>query len=173
MTQPRRHSALEAAANVLVGMGINLGANAVILPAFGFRITTGQNLGMMGIYTLISVGRSYALRRVFNRFHRPTPHGGAMSLDRATLEAVLGLSRHAGISIDGKYTVPCIAAHEVQALLSATEAPREAESRKVMKAMDGWLHYESACCKLYDHVPAPTTEADAWLARQRKDAKND
>jgi hypothetical protein len=45
----------------------NFLANLTILPWFGFAIKPGQALTMGAIFTVISVVRSYALRRAFNR----------------------------------------------------------------------------------------------------------
>lgn len=74
MTQPRKHSALEAVANVVVGYGINFTANAIIFPRFGWDITVRQNLALGIFFTVVSVARSYTLRRVFNRAsHRNKP----------------------------------------------------------------------------------------------------
>lgn len=66
--QLKRHSAIEAITNICVGYGINFTANMVILPLFGFDISVAQNLFLGTLYTVISLIRSYVLRRVFNRF---------------------------------------------------------------------------------------------------------
>lgn len=71
MTQTRLGSFIEAIINVLIGFGINFTANMLIFPMFGFHITHGANLALGLIYTVISVVRSYAVRRWFNaRLHR-------------------------------------------------------------------------------------------------------
>lgn len=70
MTQTRMGSLIEACMNVLIGLVINMVANFVILPMVGFHITLGQNLFIGVLYTVISVARSYAIRRWFNaRLH--------------------------------------------------------------------------------------------------------
>ncbi len=66
MTQTRLGSLIEAIINVLIGFGINFTANMLIFPLFGFHITPGANLALGLIYTVISVVRSYAVRRWFN-----------------------------------------------------------------------------------------------------------
>lgn len=66
--QSKRGSALEAIVNVLVGYGINMLANFTIFPAFGWNITLEQNLLLGVFYTIISLVRSYLLRRTFNWF---------------------------------------------------------------------------------------------------------
>lgn len=66
-SQTRLGSFIEAWVNVLIGFGINFTANLVILPLFGFESLTLLNNFYIGlIYTLISVARSYLIRRWFN-----------------------------------------------------------------------------------------------------------
>lgn len=82
MTQTRLGSFIEAIINVIIGFGINFVANMLIFPHFGFHITPGANFLMGCIYTVISVVRSYCVRRWFNaRLHR------LASLAAARLEA--------------------------------------------------------------------------------------
>tara|TARA_Y100001963_G_scaffold63556_1_gene88544 strand:+ start:1358 stop:1579 length:222 start_codon:yes stop_codon:yes gene_type:complete len=68
MSQSRTHSAAEAVANVAIGYGISVGATVLILPAFGYRVTAPDAFGIAGVFTLVSLARSYLLRRAFNRF---------------------------------------------------------------------------------------------------------
>jgi hypothetical protein len=71
MTQTRLGSLIEACINVLIGFGINFCANLLILPLIGFHISVGQNLFIGLLYTVISVARSYVIRRWFNaRLHQ-------------------------------------------------------------------------------------------------------
>lgn len=70
MNQTRLGSLIEAAINVVVGFSINFAANFVVLPLFGWHVTVADNLILGGIYTAISVARSYVIRRWFNaRLH--------------------------------------------------------------------------------------------------------
>jgi hypothetical protein len=70
MTQTRMGSLIEACMNVLIGFTINFFANILILPLIGFHITPGQNLFIGVLYTIVSVARSYVIRRWFNaRLH--------------------------------------------------------------------------------------------------------
>jgi hypothetical protein len=66
VNQTRLGSFIEACFNVLIGFGINFTANLLILPAFGFAITLADNFLIGILYTVISVVRSYAVRRWFN-----------------------------------------------------------------------------------------------------------
>lgn len=67
MTQRRLHSALESVANVAVGYGIAVATQAAVFPLFGLHASPGDHLAIGGIFTAVSLVRSYALRRVFNR----------------------------------------------------------------------------------------------------------
>lgn len=70
MTQSRLGSLIEALANIVIGFTINWWANILILPLFGFHVTGGQAFGIGVIFTVISLVRSYVLRRWFNaRLH--------------------------------------------------------------------------------------------------------
>ena len=71
MNQPRLESFIEAWVNVAIGFGINFTANMLVLPSFGFNVSAGQAFGIGMVFTVISVARSYAIRRFFNTYlHR-------------------------------------------------------------------------------------------------------
>lgn len=72
VSQTKVGSLIEAWANVFIGFWINFFANLLILPLFGFTsLTLTTNFVIGGIYTVISVARSYVIRRWFNaRLHR-------------------------------------------------------------------------------------------------------
>ena len=66
MRQSKLGSLYEACINVAIGFGINYVANLLILPLFGFHISLLGNLYLGLIYTVISVARSYVIRRWFD-----------------------------------------------------------------------------------------------------------
>lgn len=66
MSQSRLSSFIEAWVNVGIGFGINLTANLIVLPWFGFNVTVPDALGIGIVFTAISVARSYCIRRWFN-----------------------------------------------------------------------------------------------------------
>jgi hypothetical protein len=66
MNQTRLGSFIEALFNVVIGFAINFMANMLILPLIGFHISVSQNLFIGVLYTLVSVARSYVIRRWFN-----------------------------------------------------------------------------------------------------------
>ncbi|HQR84611.1 MAG TPA: hypothetical protein PL192_06825 [Polynucleobacter sp.] len=75
MSQTRTGSLIEAFINVLIGFWINYIANLLIFPLFGFQISLSDNFIMGLIYTAISIGRSYVIRRWFNaRIHKTAMH---------------------------------------------------------------------------------------------------
>ncbi|BBB29359.1 DUF7220 family protein [Neptunomonas japonica] len=64
--QSRIGSAVEAIQNIIVGYTVNMLANFVIFPFFGWDLSLQQNLALGVIYTAISFVRSYAIRRFNN-----------------------------------------------------------------------------------------------------------
>jgi len=67
MAQTKTGSFAEAVSNIVIGFSINYAANLTIFPLFGMHIGLLNNFYMGLIYTAISLVRSYALRRWFNR----------------------------------------------------------------------------------------------------------
>jgi hypothetical protein len=65
--QPRSASLLEAGTNVLVGYLVALTAQQAVFPAFGIVTSIEQDLGIAAAFTLVSLLRSYVLRRLFER----------------------------------------------------------------------------------------------------------
>lgn len=65
--QKKSHSFIEAWINVLVGLAINFAVQFVLYPILGIPVSIGQNIVICGVFTVVSVTRSYCLRRIFNR----------------------------------------------------------------------------------------------------------
>jgi uncharacterized protein (DUF2062 family) len=65
MKQSRAMSLAESVANVIVGYGVAVGTQILIFPIFGLHTTLAQNLKMGAIFTVVSIARSFALRRLF------------------------------------------------------------------------------------------------------------
>ena len=86
MKQSRAMSLIEAIANVFVGYGVAALTQILILPTFGLHTTLAQNLKMGAIFTVVSIARSFALRRVFEairvRATKPPPMTGDGSVRR-------------------------------------------------------------------------------------------
>lgn len=69
MSQSRLGSMIEAVANVAIGYGVAVATQVVVFPWFGLHASLSENLMIGGIFTVVSLVRSYALRRVFNLIH--------------------------------------------------------------------------------------------------------
>ena len=76
MKQSRAMSMIEALANVAVGYGVAVLTQIAVFPLFGLSVTLVQNLMMGGLFTVVSIIRSYTLRRVFERFRATGRCGG-------------------------------------------------------------------------------------------------
>jgi biopolymer transport protein ExbB/TolQ len=69
MSQTRRHSIIEALAGTAIGLIVSILASMVVYPLFGHSFTLTQNTGITLIFTVLSVVRSYCVRRAFIRLH--------------------------------------------------------------------------------------------------------
>ena len=65
MKQSRLMSLVEAVANVIVGYGVAVATQILIFPIFELHTTLAQNLKMGAMFTIVSIARSFALRRIF------------------------------------------------------------------------------------------------------------
>ena len=65
MKQSRIMSLVEAVTNVIVGYGVAVVTQILIFPVFGLHTTLAQNLKLGAAFTLVSLARSFALRRLF------------------------------------------------------------------------------------------------------------
>ncbi len=96
VTQPKIMSFVEAVANVIVGYGVALVAQVILFPLFGLQLPLGDNLVIAGIFTVISIVRSYVLRRLFEglRVRRgmsdtAAPLGGGYSRSREARQSAM------------------------------------------------------------------------------------
>lgn len=62
-------SLAESLINVAIGYGIAIAAQVAVFPMFGIHIPLHDNLIIGVIFTVVSIVRSYALRRAFNFIH--------------------------------------------------------------------------------------------------------
>lgn len=65
MKQSRAMSLVEATANVVVGYGVAVLTQLLVFPLFGLHTTFAENLMIGAIFTVVSIARSFALRRLF------------------------------------------------------------------------------------------------------------
>ena len=68
MTQSRRQSLIEAITNVVLGYALAVITQIVVFPWFGLQVSLGDNLAIGALFVMISLLRSYALRRLFERW---------------------------------------------------------------------------------------------------------
>ena len=66
--QSRRQSLIEAITNVVVGYTLAVMTQIVVFPWFGLQVSLGYNLSIGALFVMISLLRSYALRRLFEHW---------------------------------------------------------------------------------------------------------
>ena len=67
--QPRIWSLIEVILNTIVGFVVAMLAQALIFPLYGFKSSWGENFQIAAFFTVVSIIRSYWMRRFFNKFH--------------------------------------------------------------------------------------------------------
>ncbi len=65
--QSKWHSVVESMSNVAVGYGVALASQIVIFPFYDINISLQDNIAIGVWFTLISLVRSYVLRRYFTK----------------------------------------------------------------------------------------------------------
>lgn len=70
MRQSRKASLVEAIANVFIGYWIAVAVQMAVFPLLGLRVSFSENLFIGAVFTVVSILRSYALRRLFERFRK-------------------------------------------------------------------------------------------------------
>jgi hypothetical protein len=65
--QSKKLSFLESLVNVIIGYFVALLSQILIFPLFGIYATYKENLSIGLCFTVISIVRSYILRRIFNK----------------------------------------------------------------------------------------------------------
>ena len=66
VSQSRKHSILETLANVAVGYVVAIAAQILIFPLWGIHEALGSQLGIGSMFTVISICRTYVIRRIAN-----------------------------------------------------------------------------------------------------------
>lgn len=65
--QTKRMSLIETATNVVVGLATSFMVQWLVFPLFGIYVSHSTNAGITAIFFVVSLIRSYTIRRVFNR----------------------------------------------------------------------------------------------------------
>ena len=89
VAQSRRMALAEAVTNVIVGYGLAVLAQLLAFPVFGIRVSLWENLAIGSMFTVVSMARSYLLRRLFERIRIEGLQRGAAALGRTA--ASIGL----------------------------------------------------------------------------------
>jgi len=61
---------MESCLNVAIGFAVALAAQVIVFPWFGIHVAIADNIAIGAIFTVVSIARSYAVRRLFNRMHK-------------------------------------------------------------------------------------------------------
>lgn len=65
MKQSRRMSLVESLFNVAIGYVVAVATQIAVFPLFGLEVSLSDNLAIGGLFTVVSIVRSYAVRRLF------------------------------------------------------------------------------------------------------------
>ena len=66
MNQTKIQSFIESLTNIFIGYTISVIANMLVLPLFGYDVSLSKSIGIGLVFTVISLIRSYVIRRWFN-----------------------------------------------------------------------------------------------------------
>lgn len=66
MSQSKRESMVEAVVNVIIGCSVALVSQLILFPMYDIHIPLETDLWLCAWFTLISLVRSYTIRRFFN-----------------------------------------------------------------------------------------------------------
>ena len=119
-------SLVEAVANVVVGYGVAVVTQILIFPMFGLNATLEQNLQMGAVFTLVSIVRSYALRRVFNALQQLPPARARGESVPMIVALALGAARMFSTS----FAATPVTSNKVGRMYSCVAAAGDATTRK-------------------------------------------
>ncbi len=74
MKQSRSMSLVESLANVIIGYGLAVATQLLVFPLFELYMTLAENLTIGAIFTVVSIARSFALRRLFEAIRERARH---------------------------------------------------------------------------------------------------
>lgn len=66
--QSKLDSLLESFTNILIGFTVATISNFIVLSMFGYNVTASDSILIAIVFTIISLVRSYMIRRVFNKY---------------------------------------------------------------------------------------------------------
>ena len=68
--QSKKQSFIESLTSTTIGIIIGIVLNLTILPIFGYPVSWSDSLWISVIFTIVSIIRSYVIRRFFNSKER-------------------------------------------------------------------------------------------------------
>jgi hypothetical protein len=68
MSQSKFTSLIESATNILIGYWCAVLTQLIVFPVMGINVSFKKNMMIGLVFTLISLLRSYVIRRIFNHF---------------------------------------------------------------------------------------------------------
>lgn len=71
--QSKKQSLIESVINVVIGYVVALLSQLTIFPLFGVHLPLTDNLLIGAFFTIVSIIRSYVIRRLFNRKYSRNP----------------------------------------------------------------------------------------------------
>lgn len=66
--QSKKNSFLESVTNVMIGYGVALASQLIVFPFFDIDVSLSDNIQIGLWFTVISIVRSFCVRRVFNKY---------------------------------------------------------------------------------------------------------
>lgn len=69
MSQSRTHSMVEVTVNMIVGFWLSVLVQMIVFPLYGYELKLHDNMAIVALFTIVSMIRSYVLRRIFNWWH--------------------------------------------------------------------------------------------------------
>lgn len=96
MKQSRLMSLIEAVANVAVGYGVAVMTQLLVFPWFGLPARVSDALAIGAIFTVVSIVRSFALRRLFEAIQVRAAERGTAARRRAAAGRGAGEVRPGG-----------------------------------------------------------------------------
>ena len=64
--QTKKQSLIESLTSTMIGIIIGIVLNLTVLPIFGYPVSVADSLWISVIFTIVSISRSYIIRRWFN-----------------------------------------------------------------------------------------------------------
>jgi len=64
--QTKKKSLIEAVSNTIIGLGTSFAIQLIIYPVLNIPVSISQNIIITAVFFIVSIIRSYLVRRLFN-----------------------------------------------------------------------------------------------------------